>query len=789
MSAIFVYRILQILGIPLIVVYFFWRGLKDRRYFHGFGERLGFLPRSYRQTGHRALWLHTVSVGEVLAAAPLARALRARFPAEPLFVSTTTLAGKAAAIEKLRGLADGVFYCPLDFPFAVRRVLRTLRPRAVVIFETEIWPNLYREAKRNGCALLIVNGRISDRAMPRYRRFRWFFRETLALPDAILAQGPVSYERYVELGAPRAKVIAAGNLKYDFDPQQLEPPAAVARFIQNARPSAIWIAASTMPPAAPGDPDEDETVVGAFAELAARHRGLLLLLVPRKPERFDVAAGVLARAGIPFLRRSALEGNETCTLPAALLVDSIGELGSLFRLADVVFMGGTLAHRGGHNVIEPAFFGKPVVVGPHMENFPEIAAKFADAGALVPIAHAGELANAVGRLLASAERRGDVGERARAAAESERGATARAVSEIERRVAKSIPRYRVPAPARLLLWPLSRLWLLGAAWLRKTPQSVATPVISVGGLTVGGTGKTPLVLWLARRLRERGYLPAILTRGYRRRAAERATILGPGESATADRTGDEAQSYVRAALGPVGIGADRLATAGIIEQRFSPSVFLLDDGFQHHRLARSLDLVVLDALDPFGGGEVVPLGRLREEPAALARAGAVIVTRVEPGRDIAAIEARVRHYNPNVPVFAARVVPRGWKDAARGPAAPPPAAAAFCGLGNPDAFWRTLRALGIEPAFRRVFPDHHRYTAAELAALAAAARAAGAEALLTTEKDLANLPAGWEDAVAPLRILWLEIGLEIDQAEALMRLVEAPLSRSSRNFLRSSPPP
>ena len=739
------------------------RGLRDRRYFRGFAQRLGYLPGPYRQTGHAAIWLHAVSVGEVLSAATLVRELRARFPEEPLFVSSTTIAGKAAAEEKLGASVDGVFYAPLDYASVVRRVLRTIRPRVVVVLETEIWPNLYRETKRAGIALAVVNGRVSDRAMPRYLRFRWFFRQALAAPDAILAQSGTSQRRFLELGAPAERVRLGGNLKYDFDPNQLQTPAEILAFVSRLRPSAVWIAASTVAPAAAGDPDEDDAVIAAFRELAGSHPGLLLMLAPRKPERFDAAAQRLARAGVAFVRRSELPGASPDCL-TALLVDSIGELGSLFRLADVVFMGGTLARRGGHNILEPALFGKPVIAGPHMENFLEIALKFTEAGALVRIGNAGELAGAVGKLLDDREARERIGAKALKIAESERGATARAVTEIERLYAQSVPRLR-PAAAPLL-WPLSRIWLLGSVLRPKQPARLAAPVISIGGLTVGGAGKTPIVLWLAERLKERGRRPAILTRGYRRRTAERLTILGPGERAPAERTGDEAQSYVRAGVGPVGISADRVAAGLLIEERFHPDVFLLDDGFQHRRLARSLDVVVLDALDPFGGGEVMPLGRLREPIAALARADVVIVTRTQRGRSIAGIEARIRKHNPKAPVFTARVAPRGWIDAATGEAAwLPPRAGAFCGLGNPDSFWRSLRALGVTPVFRRAFPDHHRYTGDELRELAN-----GAEALLTTEKDTANLPAGWQQAVAPLRVLWLEIGVEVDRAEALLRL-------------------
>ncbi len=234
--------------------------------------------------------MHAVSVGEVLASAALVRELRARLAGAPLFISASTLAGKAAAEDKLGALAEGVFYAPIDYCFAVRRVLRTIRPRVMVVLETEIWPNLYREAKRAGCGLIVVNGRISDHAMPRYRKLRRFFGPVLGLADAILVQSGLNRNRFLELGAPAQKVQLAGNLKYDFDPQGQKPPAAIRAFFERVKPAEVWIAASTMPPAAPGDPDEDDAVIAAFRMLAASHPGLLLVLAPRKPERFDRAA-------------------------------------------------------------------------------------------------------------------------------------------------------------------------------------------------------------------------------------------------------------------------------------------------------------------------------------------------------------------------------------------------------------------------------------------------------------------------------------------------------------------
>lgn len=716
------------------------------------------------------MWLHAVSVGEALSAAELIRRLRAACPWAPVFVSCGTVAGRALAAEKLAGLAAGVFYAPLDYRFAVRSVLRRLRPAAVVVMETEIWPNLYREARRAGAALIVVNGRISDRTVERYRRFRWFFARVLAQADLILAQSELDRERYLAIGAKEERAVCGGNLKFDFRPADKEPPAEIAAFLRRCAPAAVWIAASTMPPAYDGDIDEDDAVIAAFRTLAGQRPGTLLILAPRRPERFQEAAEKLRRSGLAFARRSQL----TAATPAApvLLLDSIGELSSLFRLADAVFMGGSLAARGGHNILEPAFFGRGIVVGPHMENFRAIAREFLDAGAMIQIRSADELAPAVAELLGDPGRRSRLGALAREAAERNRGAADRAVAAIARLADEKVPH----APLRWrLLRPLTHLWRLGGALrarrLLARQERLSAPVVSVGGITLGGTGKTPLADWLAWRLRERGLSPAILMRGYRRRAAASDLLLAPGEAAPAETTGDEAQIHLRRGAASVGIGADRVRVGRRMEERFRPDIFLLDDGFQHRRLARELDLVLIDALDPFGGGELPPLGRLREPLSALGRASAFLITRAEAGRGYAGLKRELARWNAAAPVFLCRVKPEAWVDAATGAAhaletlsgAP---VAAFCGLANPASFRASLEQAGCRVVAWREFADHHRYSLSEIRQLETEARRAGADALVTTEKDLANLA---ERPAVPL--YWLRIGLEVDGAAGLLALL------------------
>jgi tetraacyldisaccharide 4'-kinase len=695
-----------------------------------------------------------------------------------VYVSTTTLAGRTTAEEKLAGIADGVFFAPFDYRGCVRRVLRRLRPAVVVVLETEIWPNLYRETKRAGASLLVVNGRISDRALPRYQRWSGFFRHVLRWPDAILAQSEEDRRRFVLVGASPDRVRVAGNLKYDFQPPAAGITPEIAQFLTRVNPSGIWIAASTMPPLDAGDVDEDDAVIAAFEFLRRSHHGLMLILAPRKPERFDVVAQKLKDAGIPFVRRTKLGEVSDVALPGVLLLDSIGELASLFERAGVVFMGGTLARRGGHNILEPAYFGKAIIAGPHMENFAAMAAAFDGAEAMERIAQADSLGSAVARLLEDASRRDELGRGARELAMSGRGAAARIAADIRQAQAEGVPD---PVPTlfrRIALTPLMWMWRAGNRSNMQrgiaARRSLQTPVVSVGGLSMGGAGKSPMVAHLAERLRQNGLNPAILTRGYKRES--RQTIVVPrGEKAAVEVTGDEAQMYIRAGVADVGIGADRFETGRLIEEQLRPDIFLLDDGFQHFRLDRRQDIVLIDAADPLGGG-VFPLGRLREPLSALARATAIVVTRVEPGQQIIGIERLVRRYNAKAPVFLSRVVPRYWVDTSTGVARDLDESAlrrvvAFCGLGSPRAFWRTLENLPVEVVGRQAFRDHYRYGAEDLKKLAAVATAAGAEALVTTEKDAMNLPPDAPALLAPHKLFWLKIGVEIENEEELLRMI------------------
>jgi tetraacyldisaccharide 4'-kinase len=341
-------------------------------------------------------------------------------------------------------------------------------------------------------------------------------------------------------------------------------------------------------------------------------------------------------------------------------------------------------------------------------------------------------------------------------AQGKRGTADRIAEQILAAADEGVPNPSRPLDARIALGPLSRLWTAGNAAniSRRKPQSLQTEVISIGGISMGGAGKSPFVMYLAQKLDEAGRNPAILTRGYGRKS--RLDVIVPrGEAATVAQTGDEAQMFIRRGVAHVGIGPNRYEVGRKMEQQLHPGVFLLDDGFQHFGLKRDRDIVLIDALDPLGGG-MFPLGRLREPISALARATAIVITRAESRHT--GIERLIRQHNAKAPIFRSRVVVTG--EIPEGPVA------AFCGLGQPRTFWRTLDELGIPVVCRLQFPDHHRYTEADLHDIER--QAAGAEALVTTEKDLMNLPAG---VPLPLTIHCLRIEIEIEDEAELLRHV------------------
>ena len=402
--------------------FFLWKGRGTGKYLRTLADRMGRMPEDMPPAGGPSIWIHAVSVGEVLSARVLVPPLKARFPGHRVFVSTTTLTGNTVARDTVHG-ADGVFFAPFDFTRPVVRVLDHLDPALLVLVETEIWPNLIHHARRRGARIAVVNGRISPRSFPRYRRVRTLLRHVLAEVDLFLMQGEAHRARMLEMGAPPERVHVVGNLKYDAL-REPETPAALRRALgqDGPDPRLLWVAGST----AEG---EEEAVLSAFTALRRRHAEARVVIAPRHPERFATVADLVARSGLACARRTLLpdggwNGGDV------LVLDTLGELAQVYPLATVVFVGGSLAPAGGHNVLEPAVAGKAIIVGPHMDNFREMAAAFLAEDALVQVRDAAGLTDAVVRLFADAAARDALGARAQRIVARNRGALDRTVDAL-----------------------------------------------------------------------------------------------------------------------------------------------------------------------------------------------------------------------------------------------------------------------------------------------------------------------------------------------------------------------
>ena len=446
-----VYSLLMGLAAILLTPYWLIQGIRHGKYLSNLKERLGLaFPALENLPAERpaAIWLHAVSVGEVLAGVTLAKRLKEEVPERALVVSTTTITGQALAKERMP-FADAVIYFPLDWAFCARRALAAVRPVLVVVLETEIWPNFLREAARRNVPVVFVSGRISDRSFARSHTWlslagfylRPFLRDALANASGFWMQSKKDAKRVIALGAPPEKVKVGGNLKYDLELPKSTPLAEWLEMeLQRSGRRPLIVAGSVVA-------TEEPLALIAFGVTQGEHRKALLVLAPRKPERFDAAAAFVTESQRKYVRRSslhvpspggqALGGNETQLGDdvTVLLLDSIGELASLYRLADGVFVGGSLVESGGHNILEPAAFGKVPVFGESMENFAEIAHRFVAAEAAIQVASPEDAGVSWIELLRDPARDKRMGETGRRLMDESRGATDRALDAIRAYIA------------------------------------------------------------------------------------------------------------------------------------------------------------------------------------------------------------------------------------------------------------------------------------------------------------------------------------------------------------------
>ena len=414
-------------GTLLASPYFLYKACTTEKYRHGLSQRLGRVPSEVVEglAGQRPLWVHAVSVGEVMASLPLIKRIKATRPDLPIVVSVVTLTGHRTALRELPR-AEGVIYFPLDFPWTVARALDTLNPRCVCIVETELWPNFLRACCERAIPVLVLNGRISDRSYPRYRRLRPFFRRVLANVAAFGMRTPRDAERIRAIGAPAERVVVTGNLKYD----QAVAGGNGAR-AEGLRQALGITVGEPLLVAASTHQGEEDMVLEAFADLLEHYPKLRLLLVPRHPERFAEVESIIAKCGMAYHKWSAPPSSGAEPPPPVLLLDTMGELTAAYPLASLVFIGGSLVPIGGHNALEAAAAGKATLFGPHMSNFQQEASDLLAAGGARQVEDANSLAVACRALLADPDALDAMGRAALEVAEAGRGAADKNLALLE----------------------------------------------------------------------------------------------------------------------------------------------------------------------------------------------------------------------------------------------------------------------------------------------------------------------------------------------------------------------
>jgi 3-deoxy-D-manno-octulosonic-acid transferase len=810
------YNLLLILTSPLWGGWLLWRLIAQRKDRRAFGQRWRGLDRAALPADSAArsprIWIHAVSVGEVMAIIPLVKTLRRDHPGALLVGSTVTDLGQETMKAKLPEL-DTVCYLPYDLGWSVRRTLESIRPTLFLFAETELWPNLLLSLRRYCVPSVMVNGRVSERSVRRYRWIGPFIRHVVRSIDALTVQRESDRDRFIRLGADPDRVVICGNLKADGTIAPSVDGVALKQAMGLGEERLIVVGSTHDP--------EERLVVRAFLELAARDAGLRLCIAPRHLNRCEAIEAELRGMGVMVARRSRLPPSDHIWTNAReiVLLDTMGELSAAYQLSSVAVMGGTFAPIGGHNLLEPAAAGRPVLFGPHIDQWKAVAEELVAAGGAMAVSSDSELVDALRRLLANDGARQWMGTAACAYVQNQQGATGKTLAVIER-VLSGEQEWDVPtrSPSRshagsgsghvrwvdrraaltAWLWNGGQVgslikgsmapaaWGYGAfmavrrCWYRRgwlTVVRLPVRVISVGNLTVGGSGKTPIVMAIAQLIASTGRPVGVITRGYLGVRSGDPLLVSDGVAVrvTVEEAGDEAMLMARRLERiAVVVGRDRAAAGRLLLDQGSssqpkPEVMIMDDGFQHLKLHRDVNVLVIDGSRTGLDRRLLPCGPLRESWSAVRDASAIVVVK-RPGMATTGVDEesrlrdRLRTAGFDGEFFVARMRPSGLVSLASGDSLPltvlAGAEVVICsGIGHPESFRAVVAQAGARIVNEWVFDDHHQYASNEILAIVRDARRRGAAMLLTTEKDAVKLvthpecTAGGTLPVAAVRVM------------------------------------
>ncbi|MBR5790683.1 MAG: tetraacyldisaccharide 4'-kinase, partial [Phascolarctobacterium sp.] len=600
------------------------------------------------------IWIHGASVGEIVATSPLVKQIRQEMPDRPILVSAFTVGGYNMA-KQIIPEADAIIFFPLDLPFVAESMVKRIHPGVFMPVETELWPNFLRAIRERHIPVMMVNGRISEKSVKTYRYLYGIWDDMLSTVSRFCMQSSIDADYIYSLGADKNKIFVTGNTKFDQTYAEVTPED-YTRYkeelgLNDSYP--IIMAGST-------HPGEEKALFDAFKKVREKHADARLVIAPRKVNRADEISKLASSYGFETGYRSKMLGNPSLRKEyPVVLLDTIGELGRIYAVGDVVFVGGSLCKTGGHNVLEPAAHAKPIIVGPNMQNFKDSYSLLSKVGACKMVNNVAELANEMLDIIGNDERREKMGAASLQVIKENRGADIRSIHYLKELLdLTSVPSreyasypintrgindegggglrhsdaiiqyiYQIAyGPETPFYGWLILGFLRGCSYLYeygvrlklamydmgiKKKEKLDCCVISIGNITVGGTGKTPTAQKMADLIKRMGYRVVILNRGYRSHWDKEIGVVSDGNKIfmTAYEAGDEAYLMAKTLPGiPVVIGKNRAITGKYAVEKLNAEVIIMDDGYQHWHLERDLDVVLVDTLNMFGNGCVLPRG-------------------------------------------------------------------------------------------------------------------------------------------------------------------------------------
>ena len=819
------YNLAAILVVIVIIPVFMIRSIREKGFVERIKQSLGFFPEGALEpvAKKNCIWVHAASVGEIVATSPLIKEFRREFPKSPILVSVVTTSGYEMAHRIIKD-ADAIIYFPLDLPFVAASVLRRIHPRIFLNVETELWPNFFMTARQLHIPVMMVNGRISEKSVRRYKYMFSILTDMINTVKFFAMQSQIDANYIMELGAPPELVTVTGNTKFDQTYTDVTPEEHEKILADMGLKDAdgILLAGST-------HRGEEDYVLRAFKAVRETHPKARLVIAPRELLRTREVIGICKSAGFTVGTRTELQkrppNNED-----VIILDTIGELGQVYSVGDVIYVGGSLVTHGGHNILEPAAHGKAIIVGHHMENFKDTHALFKNRNACITVNSPDELVEQTRKLFDDAQHRKQLEDETLKIVLENRGASRKSAILLRQVLTEYEARENARHPHTtqkienirtyfghlihikkadgismhivmgvlylfsLVYEQLVNIKLLGYRLGISGKDKLNCYVISLGNITVGGTGKTPTAQRLAREIRDLGYRVVILNRGYRSKWHGEIGVVSDGKTLHMDaaEAGDEAYMLAKHLPNvPVLIGAERAVTGKYAIEHFGAEVAILDDGYQHWQLIRDMDILLVDAVNVFGNGHLLPRGTLRESMSHISRADVCLITKVDQAAEgaVNGIRDTVHKYNADAKIVESIHQPRcliplaEWfidlsSEGVCVESISGKKIMAVSAIGNPASFERTLRDLGAEIIESIRYPDHHEYTVKEMQDVLQQADALGAESIVITEKDAVKIPAefaktNWN---IPIFVICVEVkfqaGAQEFQQELRRRLSE-----------------